>query len=261
MPPFFLVTNPRDIVARNPACLPNGCAIRVSRSIVRGLCITESGVAELRKKFDWSELMRFTFQPLRSALALGFLVTTGLVSGCGQSAQTKQDTAPASKESSATQADQMPLASFGIINAKLRTPSEGRPSAGYLGIENSGPKADRLVSITSPDFARIEMHDTLSEGGIKKMVKLDGVEIAAASTVEFAPGGKHLMLFEPSKTLKNGDSVKMTLTFEQLGPMDATFVVLDEIPRKASDVSAMDHSTMDHGSMDHGAMDHDEKKP
>jgi copper(I)-binding protein len=74
------------------------------------------------------------------------------------------------------------------------------------------------------------------------------------------------MLFDPTKPLKNGDSVKMTLTFAQLGPMEVNFVVLDEIPRAGSgmedlDHSKMDHSNMDHGSMDHGAMGHGDKKP
>jgi copper(I)-binding protein len=200
--------------------------------------------------------MRFTVKPLRSASMVVFMVTAVLATGCGQSTTVKQETSTASKEVSGTGANQMPLASFGIINAKLRTPVAGRPSAGYLGIENSGPKADRLVSITSPDFARVEMHDTVSEGGMKKMVKLDGVEIAAGSTLEFAPGGKHLMLFESTKPLKNGDSVKMTLTFEQLGLMEANFVVLDEIPRVGAAMDDMDHSKMDHGSMNHG-----DKKP
>ncbi|MCA3692634.1 copper chaperone PCu(A)C [Aquidulcibacter sp.] len=210
--------------------------------------------------------MKSIAQTLRSAVALGLLASVGLVSGCGQSAPTTAETPKASTATNAITTEQMPLASFGIINAKLRTPMAGRPSAGYLSIENSGPKADRLVSISSPDFARVEMHDTLSEGGMKKMVKLDGVDIAAGSTLEFTPGGKHLMLFEPTKQLKNGDSVKMTLTFAQLGPMEANFVVLDEIPRAGSgmeemDHSKMDHSKMDHGSMDHGAMGHGDKKP
>lgn len=205
--------------------------------------------------------MKFNMQSLRSAVAFGLLVSVGFVSGCGQSTQTTQETNAASKADNAAEADQMPLASFGIINAKLRTPIAGRPSAGYLAIENSGPKADRLVSITSSDFARVEMHDTVSEGGMKKMVKLDGVDIAAGSRLEFTPGGKHLMLFEPTKSLKNGDSVKMTLTFAQLGPMEANFVVLDEIPRAGSGMEEMDHSKMDHGSMDHGAMGHGDKKP
>lgn len=210
--------------------------------------------------------MKFNKQSLRYVVAFGLLVSVGFVSGCGQSAPKTQEASAKAKTANAIEADQMPLASFGIINAKLRTPIAGRPSAGYLAIENSGPKADRLVAITSPDFARVEMHDTVSEGGMKKMVKLDGVDIAAGSTLEFTPGGKHLMLFDPTKPLKNGDSVKMTLTFAQLGPMEANFVVLDEIPRAGSgmedmDHSKMDHSNMDHGSMDHGAMGHGDKKP
>lgn len=210
--------------------------------------------------------MKFNRQSLRFVVAFGLLVSGGFVSGCGQSAPKTQVASAEAKATNAPEADQMPLVSFGIINAKLRTPIAGRPSAGYLAIENSGPKADRLVAITSPDFARVEMHDTVSEGGMKKMVKLDGVDIAAGSTLEFTPGGKHLMLFDPTKPLKNGDSVKMTLTFAQLGPMEANFVVLDEIPRAGSgmedmDHSKMDHSNMDHGSMDHGTMGHGDKKP
>lgn len=189
----------------------------------------------------------------RHMIAVGLLAASIGLSGCGPAATTQSK---ANQTAATGNQDQFPLASLGIINAKLRTPVAGRPSAGYLGIENQGQEADRLMAITSPDFGRVEMHDTQSDGGMKKMVKLDGVEIGPGNTVDFAPGGKHLMLFEPTRPLKNGDTVSMELTFAKAGPMTIRFTVLDEIPRQPSGMGDMDHNKMDHSPMDHSGMDH-----
>jgi copper(I)-binding protein len=192
---------------------------------------------------------------VRSGLMLGLLAMAPMMVRCGGGTPNQQSpqAAPSGYQ------EQSALASLGILNAKLRTPVAGRPSAAYLGIENQGQAADRLVSIRSADFARVEIHDTQNDGGMKKMVKLDGVDIGPGSTVDFAPGGKHLMLFDPTRQLKNGDTVSMDLSFANAGPMTIRFVVLDEIPRQASDMNDMDHSGMDHSQMDHSGMDHGAK--
>lgn len=72
-------------------------------------------------------------------------------------------------------------------------PVPGRPSAGYLTVMG-GAQPDRLVSVTAPG-ARIEMHSMTMAGGIMKMGKLDAIVLPAGSTVEFAPGSNHLMIY------------------------------------------------------------------
>jgi copper(I)-binding protein len=122
--------------------------------------------------------------------------------------------------------------SLSLINAKVRTPMDGRPTVGYLIIENGGDAPDRLVAQASPDFGRVELHDHVKEGDMVKMVKRDSLDLPAGTKTALEQGGLHLMLFDAKRPLKNGDSVKITLTFQGAGPIETNFVVLNEIPRQ-----------------------------
>lgn len=198
--------------------------------------------------------MKFTMQPLRSALALGFVLTAGLISSCDVNAKID-----ISNEKGGT---------FAFTNSVIRTPLAERPTAGYFDFNYDYKVPDRIISVVSPAFKRVEMHDSVTDSGMKKMVKLDTLDLPAKSSIKFAPGGKHLMLFDPTKTLKAGELIKVTFVFAQRDPIDVSFEVKDVIPVTGSggssetmDHSKMDHSKMDHGSMDHGTMNHGDKKP
>lgn len=136
------------------------------------------------------------------------------------------------------------MAALSMINAKVKKPIDGRPTAGYLVIENGGPTPETITSATSPDFARVELHDHIKDGSMMKMVKLNSLEVPGNGQLTFAPGGKHLMLFDATRALNNGDSVKVTFTFSNSGPIETNFVVLNEIPRTSvmpDDMPGMKH--------------------
>jgi periplasmic copper chaperone A len=167
-----------------------------------------------------------------AAIALG----GALMASCGPATpDVKSDGAAMPTPTVSVNAVDMPagtqLSTLSMINAKVRKPMDGRPTAGYVTIENSGTAPERLTALSSPDFGRVEVHDHITEGTMKKMVKLDGLDIAPASQAVMEPGGKHLMMFEPKRALNNGDSIKVTLTFSNSGPIETNFVVLNEIPR------------------------------
>ncbi len=86
--------------------------------------------------------------------------------------------------------------------------------AGYFTINNSGATADRLLSASSPAFNKIEMHETRMADGMMSMNQLMEVPVDAGVTVEFKPGGLHLMLMGIKQPLEVGDKVPVTLTFE-----------------------------------------------
>jgi periplasmic copper chaperone A len=123
------------------------------------------------------------------------------------------------------------MAALSMINAKIKRPIDGRPTAGYLTIENGGPTPEVVKALSSPEFGRVEMHDHVKDGDMMKMVKLDSLEVPANGQIVFEPGGKHLMLFDAKRELANGDSVKVTLTFSNSGAIETNFVVLTDIPR------------------------------
>jgi len=107
------------------------------------------------------------------------------------------------------------------------TPGGAKVGGGYLVIENTGSTADRLVSASVPSISdRAEFHEMAINNGVMTMRPLDsGVTIAPGAKVEFKPGGYHIMFMELKQPLKQGESIKGTLTFEKAGSVDVEFKV------------------------------------
>ena len=89
--------------------------------------------------------------------------------------------------------------------------------AAYVTIENAGDVDDRLLGITSPVAAKIEIHETVEEGGVARMRRLEEAHLPAGSALAMRQGGTHLMLTGLSAPLKEGDVLALTLTFETAG--------------------------------------------
>ncbi len=89
---------------------------------------------------------------------------------------------------------------------------DGNPAAAYFTI-HGGPQADTLIGVSSPVAIRSEMHDMSNDGGVMKMRPIQSVPIPAKGKVEFAPGGKHVMLFDLRPNFKTGDKIRLDFTF------------------------------------------------
>jgi periplasmic copper chaperone A len=177
---------------------------------------------------------------MNQKLLVSFLLGVTCLSACEQQPSKPQSDAAAMPAPTVTgSATEMPagtqMAALSMINAKVKKPIDGRPTAGYLAIENGGPTAETITAVSSPDFARVELHDHVMDGNMMKMIKMPTVEVPGNSQLSFAPGGKHLMLFDATRALNNGDSVKITFTFSNSGPIETNFVVLNEIPRATTE--------------------------
>ena len=59
-----------------------------------------------------------------------------------------------------------------------------------------------------PQLGSVELHESVIEDGVARMVALDELALQPGATVQFAPGGKHLMLMRPGD-----DLVSVTLEF------------------------------------------------
>ena len=90
------------------------------------------------------------------------------------------------------------------------SPNKDTPSAGYF-VVHGGDAATKLRGVITDYALKVEMHESMSEGGRMSMKPLDSVDIPAKSTVAFAPGGRHLMLWGVNDTAIGRG--KMTLTF------------------------------------------------
>ncbi|QCB48270.1 copper chaperone PCu(A)C [Hydrogenophaga sp. PAMC20947] len=72
----------------------------------------------------------------------------------------------------------------------------------------------RLVSVSSAAAGVAEIHEMSMENDVMKMRQIDGLDLNAGKATELKPGGFHIMLMDLKAPLKGGDSVPMTLTFE-----------------------------------------------
>ena len=101
-----------------------------------------------------------------------------------------------------------------VTDATVRLPAvAGNPGAAYFTV-HGGDKDGRLVSISSPQAGRIEMHDVKMEGGMMTMTPIDnGLAIPKGATIKFETGGRHAMLFDMTPGLKAGDKVTLTFSF------------------------------------------------
>jgi periplasmic copper chaperone A len=90
----------------------------------------------------------------------------------------------------------------------------------YFSIDNRGRKGDRLIEITSPVAARVEMHETRTRGGTMEMRPVSFVECPPGVTVKSESGGLHVMLTGLSQPLAKGVKFPLRLRFRDAGAID-----------------------------------------
>lgn len=92
-------------------------------------------------------------------------------------------------------------------------PPSARVLAGYMTLVNTTEKSIQVTRVSSPDFAAAELHRTVVEDGVARMVPIDQLDIPAHDRRVLEPGGLHLMLIEPHQPLSDGDSVTLDIQY------------------------------------------------
>lgn len=113
--------------------------------------------------------------------------------------------------------DAPPLVASDVV---VKPPMPGmQMTASYLTLRNNTDEDIVIDRVTSPQFGKVEMHETIIEDGVARMSALGEVVLPAATAVEFKPGGKHLMLMRPADNLDtvtleihSGDAVVLTVS-------------------------------------------------
>jgi hypothetical protein len=108
----------------------------------------------------------------------------------------------------------------------------------------------RLVAASSPVANVVEIHEMAMENDVMKMRQIPGLDLAAGRTTELKPGGYHVMLIDLKGQLKGGESVPITLVFEDAAKkrftQDITAPVTALGGGNGPMSGAMDHSGMKH---------------
>lgn len=97
-----------------------------------------------------------------------------------------------------------------------------KTGAAYLMLHNGGEATCTLASVTTDAADLAEVHTTIEENGIAKMVPAEPVKLEPGAMHELSRGGDHLMLMGLKAPLKNGDIVAMTLDFGDCGKIEVS---------------------------------------
>lgn len=100
------------------------------------------------------------------------------------------------------------------------TPGGVTNGAAYLEIKAADGVVDRLISASSPIAGRVEIHTHIQDGDVMRMRRVDTLAVKPGGAVVLKPHGDHVMLMDLKAPLKEGDLIKLTLTFEKAGPLE-----------------------------------------
>ena len=118
-----------------------------------------------------------------------------------------------------------------VIAGAWSRPSPPGAHVGVMYLTLTSPHADRLLEVRVPASvaARAELHVTLTDAaGRMSMQRVAAVDLPARRTLEFRPGGRHIMLMDLAKPLARGDTLDVALRFERAGLERARVPVRDE---------------------------------
>ena len=87
----------------------------------------------------------------------------------------------------------------------------------------------KLVSVTTPLTPMAEVHEMAMDNHVMKMRHVAALDLPAGKSVELRPGGYHLMLMDLKQQVKAGDSVPLTLVFEDKAGRRETVEVKAEV--------------------------------
>jgi copper(I)-binding protein len=169
----------------------------------------------------------------RLLLALGFVFL--LLSACAAPALTPAATPSHEESASETEAIAVEPGVLAVTGAFAR-PSPMVEGAGgaYLTVLNGLDQPLQLTGIESSVAASAELHETIDDAGVMRMIPHpEGFPVPAMGVLELKPGGKHIMLLDLIEPLVAGETITLMLTFDNAAPL-----VIDVPIRESSEMAA-----------------------
>ncbi|EQB03303.1 copper chaperone PCu(A)C [Sphingobium baderi] len=120
------------------------------------------------------------------------------------------------------------------------SPNKDTPSAGYF-VAHGGASDVQLRGVLTDYALKVEMHESVSENGVMTMKPLSSVTIPAKSTVTFAPGGKHLMLWGVNDTAISRGKMQFTFLLS-----NGDRLLVDAVIRKPGEPAAKTNEHKEH---------------
>lgn len=129
------------------------------------------------------------------------------------------------------------------------TPPNAQVGGAYMTLMNHGP-ATRLIGAQSEAAKAVQIHNhVIDDAGVMRMRQVeDGIALGMHETVVLQPGGLHVMLMGLNAPLKKGETVDITLDFEDGSTID---IVVPVKSISASGAMKHDHDTKHEHDMKH----------
>jgi len=100
----------------------------------------------------------------------------------------------------------------------------------YLTVTNNGANSIVITGVRSPQFERVEMHETQIENGVSRMRPVTEVSVAGGGQVAFEAGGLHLMLINPAPDTLAGSPVTLELAYDGNGLLLVSGTLQSRLP-------------------------------
>jgi len=105
--------------------------------------------------------------------------------------------------------------SLTVHDAWVREPAGDRNvTAAFAIVENGGAVQRAIVGATADGAEKAELHEMKMVESMMQMRPVQRIDVPAHGKVELKPGGLHVMLFGLQKTPRAGDTIRLTLKFD-----------------------------------------------
>ncbi len=101
----------------------------------------------------------------------------------------------------------------------------------------------KLLSVATPIAKDVQIHEMTMKNDVMSMGPVKFVELPAGKAVKLDPNGYHVMLMGLSAQLKEGETVRLTLTVENAKGEKETLEVKAPV-RSLTNMEGHDHSKM-----------------
>ncbi len=120
-----------------------------------------------------------------------------------------------------------------------------KASGAFMKLTASAPA--RLVGVQASVAGVTEIHEMAMDKDIMVMREVSGIDLVAGRTVELKPGGFHVMLMDLKQPLKAGETVALTLTFEDAANKRFT----QQVQASVRPLGGASSAPMQHGQAGH----------
>lgn len=105
--------------------------------------------------------------------------------------------------------------SIDIEDAWIRAmPSKAMSTAAFMKITNKLPNEVKLISADIDGVQSVELHKTMSDGKVMRMVKQSHIPLPANSSLVLKPGSWHIMMIGLEKQFPEGSVHQVQLNFD-----------------------------------------------